>query len=93
MTAEAIATGACDAGRPGTIHTMSTTPDRHGSDAMAGPHGAGDHGANHGNGDHGHPDDGVLGPVHLAAWAAGALGIALGLVVAGALALAAGWIG
>ncbi|MBI2777507.1 MAG: hypothetical protein HYX57_09660 [Chloroflexi bacterium] len=68
-------------------------PDGHGSDAMADPHVAGDHGEDHGHVDDGHPDDDALGPVNLAAWGAGALGVGLGLVVAGALALAAGWIG
>ena len=71
----------------------STTPSRHESDAMAGPHGAGDHGEDHGHDDHGHAEGEALGAVNLAAWGAGALGIALGLVVAGAMALAAGWIG
>jgi hypothetical protein len=72
---------------------MSTTsPDRHESDAMVGPHGAGDHGADHGHDDHAHEGE-ALGPVDPMAWGAGILGILGGLVVAVLLAVAAGWIG
>ncbi|MEO7665343.1 MAG: hypothetical protein ABIV26_09475 [Candidatus Limnocylindrales bacterium] len=71
----------------------STTPDRHESDAMAGPHGVGDHGGDHGHDDHAHADGEALGAVNLAAWGAGALGILMGLVVALAMAMSAGWLG
>ncbi|HEX5147587.1 MAG TPA: hypothetical protein VFW02_00810 [Candidatus Limnocylindrales bacterium] len=73
---------------------MSTTsPDPHGSDAMAGPHGAGDHGEDHGHDDHAHGDDEPLGPLDLQAWGAGALGIAAGLAVALVMAASTGWLG
>lgn len=72
---------------------MTHTPDPHSSDAMAGPHGAGDHGEDHGHDDHAHGDGEALGPVNTLAWGAGAVGIIGGLIVALALALAAGWLG
>jgi hypothetical protein len=45
------------------------------------PHGAGDHGETHGHDDHAHLED-ALGPVDWGAWAAGILGVAIGLVIA-----------
>ena len=73
---------------------MSTTsPDPHGSDAMAGPQGAGDHGEDHGHDDHAHGEDEALGPLDLQAWGAGALGIAAGLAVALVMAASTGWLG
>ncbi|MEK6721313.1 MAG: hypothetical protein AABZ33_11685 [Chloroflexota bacterium] len=55
-----------------------------------GPHGAtDDHGAEHGHDDHGHAHGSeALGPLDPMAWGAGALGIALGLVVAFCMVLA-----
>ena len=70
-----------------------STPDAHGSDAMAGPHGAGDHGEDHGHDDHAHADGEPLGPVDLVAWGAGLLGIGAGLVVALVMATSTGWPG
>jgi hypothetical protein len=73
---------------------MSTTsPDPHGSDAMAGPHGAGDHGEDHGHDDHAHGDGEALGPLDVQAWGAGALGIAAGVLVALVMAASTGWLG
>jgi hypothetical protein len=73
---------------------MSTTsPDSHGSDAMAGPHGAGDHGEDHGHDDHAHGDGEALGPLDVQAWGAGALGIAAGVLVALVMAASTGWLG
>jgi hypothetical protein len=70
-----------------------TTHDPHASDAMAGPHGsAEDHGADHGHDDHAHAADAV-GPVDTTAWAAGALGVVLGLGVVVAIAIASGALG
>ncbi len=63
---------------------MTSTQDAHASDAMVGPHGADDHGHD----DHAHGDGDTLGPLDPMAWGAGALGIALGLVVAFCLVLA-----
>ncbi len=68
-------------------------PDPHAGDAMTGPHGStADHGADHGHDDHGHGPE-SLGPVDTAAWAAGVVGVVLGLVVVIAIALASGAIG
>jgi hypothetical protein len=70
-----------------------THADRHASDAMTGPHGAADdHGADHGHDDHAHSAE-SLGPIDLQGWAAGILGVGLGLVVVLAIAIAAGVIG
>ena len=51
-----------------------------------------DHGDDHGHDDHAH-DDEPLGPIDIAAWGAGVLGIALGIVVAVCFALATSDIG
>lgn len=71
----------------------STHEDPHASDAHVGPHGAGDHGEDHGHDDHAHGDGEALGPLDGAAWGAGAVGIAAGLVVAAVMALSTGWLG
>jgi ABC-type Zn2+ transport system substrate-binding protein/surface adhesin len=52
-------------------------------------HETGDHGDDHGHDDHGH-DEEALGPIDLAAWGAGALGVVLGLVIAACFAIATG---
>ena len=68
-----------------------TTP-QHGSTVAADePHGAGDHGEDHGHDDHGQAEM-ALGPVDLAAWGAGVLGVAIGLVTAFCFALSTGLI-
>lgn len=71
----------------------STSHNLHASDAMAGPHEAGDHGTDHGHDDHAHGDGEPLGPVDVAAWGAGAIGIAAGLIVAAVLAASTGRLG
>jgi hypothetical protein len=63
---------------------MSTDP--HASDApghvgAVAHHLTDDHGDDHGHDDHAHPDE-PLGPIDVAAWGAGALGILIGLVIA-----------
>ena len=62
----------------------SKSHDPHAGESMVGPHGAADdHGEDHGHDDHAH--EGMeLGPIDRLAWAMGALGIFLGLVVAAA---------
>lgn len=73
---------------------MSTSHDPHADDSKIGPHGSpDDHGEDHGHDDHAHGDGEPLGPLNMAAWGAGALGIVLGLVVALAFAASAGWLG
>ena len=52
-----------------------------------------DHGEDHGHDDHAHGADDALGPIDTAAWAAGAVGIAIGLVIAAAFAISTGAIG
>ena len=59
-------------------------------ESMVGPHDdPDDHGADHGHDDHAEHGSAVLGPIDRTAWAMGALGIFLGLVIAAAF-LAAG---
>ena len=53
----------------------------HPGDIVGEPHGVDDHGETHGHDDHAHPSE-QLGPVDSAAWAAFAVGIAAGLLVA-----------
>lgn len=63
------------------------TPAAHDEHAV-GPHGStDDHGGDHGHDDHAHGSE-KLGPMDPMAWGAGALGIALGLVVAFCMVLA-----
>jgi len=67
----------------------------HGTDhdgALTEPHGAGDHGDDGEHDDDAHDVD-PLGPLDVVAWTYSAIGIVLGLVVAGALAVAAGVFG
>ena len=57
--------------------------------SVAGDHHAtSDHGTDGGHDDHGHADEWEPGPIDVAAWGAGALGVALGLIVAVCFALA-----
>jgi hypothetical protein len=46
--------------------------------------------ASPGHGSHGEADDALLGAINLAAWGAGALGVAIGLLTAAVIAIAAG---
>jgi len=50
------------------------------ADAVA-HHATDDHGGDHGQDDHAHAEE-PLGPIDIAAWAAGALGVAIGIVIA-----------
>ena len=43
-----------------------------------------------GHGSHGEADDATLGAINLAAWGAGAIGVAIGLLTAAIIAIAAG---
>jgi len=66
---------------------MAERQDPHAGESMVGPHGRpDDHGDAHGHDDHAdHGHEGPeLGPIDRLAWAMGALGIFLGLVVAAA---------
>jgi hypothetical protein len=55
-------------------------------------HAADDHGGDHGHDDHGHAED-ALGPIDLAAWGAGAVGVVLGLAMTACFILATEGIG
>ncbi len=66
----------------------------HGDDApghagAVGHHTTDDHGDDHGHDDHGHAEE-ALGPIDVAAWGAGALGVVLGLVIAACFVIATG---
>jgi hypothetical protein len=61
-------------------------------EALVGPHGADDHGEDTEHDDHAHPAE-PLGPIDVVAWTYGVVGVALGLVVALALAVAVGAFG
>ena len=74
-------------------HDPHDPHDPHESDAMVGPHGPDDDGEGHGHDGHGQNADQALGPLNLAAWGAGTIGIVGGLVVAAVLAIGAGWFG
>jgi hypothetical protein len=70
--------------------SMST--DRHAADqpgheGAVAHHQIDDHGDDHGHDDHAHAEE-SLGPIDVAAWGAGVLGVAIGLVVAVCFALA-----
>lgn len=73
------------------------TSDRHADDApghkgAVAHHLPDDHGEDHGHDDHAHAEE-ALGPIDLAAWGAGIVGVAVGVVIAGAFALATSGIG
>ena len=55
--------------------------DAPGHDGAVAHHEITDHGDEHGHDDHAH-DEEPLGPIDIAAWGAGVLGIALGAVIA-----------
>jgi ABC-type Zn2+ transport system substrate-binding protein/surface adhesin len=67
--------------------------DAPGHDGAVAHHLPDDHGEDHGHDDHAHGDEATLGPIDTAAWLAGIAGIAIGLAIAGAFALATSVIG
>jgi len=76
------------AGGPHT--TMSShDSDAPGHEGAVSHHETTDHGEDHGHDDHGHGED-ALGPIDVAAWGAGAIGLAVGAGVALCFALATG---
>ena len=71
--------------------------DQHQGDAPAhaeavAHHATDDQGGDHGHDDHGHPEE-ALGPIDLAAWGAGAVGVVLGLAMTACFILATEGIG
>ena len=74
----------------GSIQTMSTNPhddDVPGHPGAVGHHALDDHGDDHGHDDHAHAEE-ALGPIDTAAWGAGLLGVAIGIVIAACFVLA-----
>ena len=71
------------------MRPMSSHPDldEPGHPGAVAHHLTDDHGGDHGHDDHAHAEE-PLGPVDVAAWAAGAVGVALGAVIALCFALA-----
>jgi hypothetical protein len=72
-----------------TSHADLDTP---GHDGAVEHHRTDDHGDDHGHDDHAHGEE-PLGPIDVAAWGAGALGILLGAVVAFCFGMATGYFG
>jgi hypothetical protein len=70
-----------------TSHADPHADDVPGHDAVA-HHATDDHGDDHGHDDHAHADDEALGPVDVAAWGAGVLGVGIAIVMAFCFALA-----
>jgi hypothetical protein len=60
-------------------------------DGIVAPDGADDHGTDGEHDDHAH-EAAALGPIDVAAWTFGLVGVVLGLVVAAGFAIATGWI-
>jgi hypothetical protein len=74
------------------MRSMTSQPhqDPHASDAMTGPHGSmADHGEDHGHDDHAHAAEDEV-RIDLPAWAAGILGVLLGVAVVVVIAIASG---
>ncbi len=66
----------------------ATDDSAHDAAVVGDHHAATDHGTDGGHDDHGLADEWEPGPIDVAAWGAGALGVVLGLVVAACFALA-----
>ncbi len=81
----------------GTQETMSDphATDAPGHDASAGAdhHASTDHGDDHGHDDHGHAVEAAVGPIDIAAWGAGIIGVAIAVVMAACLVLATSGLG
>lgn len=70
---------------------MAEKHDAHAGESIVGSHGStDDHGGAHGHDDHGHGAGESLGPINVQMWAAGVVGVLLGLVVMFAFIQAAG---
>ena len=70
--------------------TMSTDPhatDVPGHAGAIAHHSTDDHGDDHGHDDHAHGDE-PLGPIDVAAWGAGVLGVLVGVAIAACFAVA-----
>lgn len=67
--------------------THATDLPGHNNSAGVDHHDTSDHGGDHGHDDHAH-DESALGPIDVAAWGAGVLGVAISVVIAAFFALA-----
>ena len=77
------------------MQTMSQdhhAADSPGHEGSVGHHLTDDHGDDHGHDDHAHAED-ALGPIDVAAWGAGVVGVAVGLAIALCFALATSALG
>jgi ABC-type Zn2+ transport system substrate-binding protein/surface adhesin len=66
--------------------THATDLTGHNASAGGDHHNPSDHGGDHGHDDHAH-GEAALGPIDVAAWAAGILGVAIAIVIAACLSL------
>lgn len=70
----------------------ATDAPGHAASAGVDHHDPADHGDEHGHDDHGHDDhahgEAALGPIDVAAWGAGLVGVAIAVVIAACFALA-----
>jgi hypothetical protein len=71
-----------------TSHADPHADDAPGHDGAVAHHATDDHGDDHGHDDHAHSDEETLGPVDVAAWGAGVLGVVIAIVMAFCFALA-----
>ena len=74
------------------VRTAQMTTHQNDADAPGHPdavahHSLDDHGENHGHDDHAHAEE-ALGPVDVAAWGAGVIGVLVGIAIALCFALA-----
>jgi hypothetical protein len=70
-----------------TTMTTSHDSDTPGHEGAVAHHATTDHGDDHGHDDHAHADE-QLGPIDVAAWGAGLLGVAAGLLFAACFVIA-----
>jgi hypothetical protein len=70
----------------------ATDASGHEASATADHRAVTDHGDAHGHDDHGHADE-ALGPIDVAAWGAGILGVGISVVIAACFVLATSGIG
>jgi hypothetical protein len=69
------------------MSTNKHVDDAPGHEGAVGHHLPDDHGEDHGHDDHAHADE-PLGPIDVAAWGAGILGVAIAIVIAACLSIA-----
>jgi hypothetical protein len=70
-----------------TMSSSTHSGDAPGHEGAVAHHATDDHGDDHGHDDHGHAEE-VLGPLDVQAWAAGVVGVALGVAMTACFVLA-----